>query len=137
MGIVALVALLAQPALVMLAYQVTDTRSLVWGNVVSVGTGSAARTVAALEILTQGARHFGGESQGGVVLLEIAIEGEFGSREMLRMEDPVDDGRCLCFGGCHAVLVGGAKKQELLLLAGDLPQSRAKEMGPTDTAVLW
>jgi hypothetical protein len=88
----ALVAFLAEAALVMLADEMADSRSLVRRSVVSIGTGRTKRTVA---VLVGGAGRtvvLIGKGEGRECCLEVGQEGQVRGWGAGRVEDLVSDG---------------------------------------------
>jgi hypothetical protein len=91
-GKLALVALLAETALVMLADEMADSRALIWWSVVSIGTG---RTKRAVTVLVSGACRtvvFVREGEGWKCCLEIWQEGQVRNRGAGRVEDVISNG---------------------------------------------
>jgi hypothetical protein len=90
-GKLALVALFAEAALVMLADEMADSRTLVWRSVVSIGTGRTKGTVA---ILVGGAGRtvvLVGDGEGWECCLEVGQEGQVRERGAGRVEDLISD----------------------------------------------
>ena len=88
----ALVALLAEAALVMLADQMANSRSLVWRSVVSIRAGRAKRTVAVLVGSACRTVVLVGEGEGREGCFEIWQEGQLRDGGAGRVEDVISNG---------------------------------------------
>lgn len=91
-GELALVAFLAEAALVMLADEMADSRSLVWRSVVSIRAGRTKRTVAVLVGSACWAVVLVRKGEGRECCLEIGQEGQLRNWGAGRVEDLISDG---------------------------------------------
>lgn len=84
-GKLALVAFLAEAALVMFANEMTNSRALVWRSIVAVRTSWTKRTMAVLVGRACRTVVFVREAEGRECALEIRQEGQVGDRRACRV----------------------------------------------------
>lgn len=84
-----MVTFLAEAALVMLADEMADSRSLVWRSVMSVRTGRTKRTVTVLVSSACRTIVLVGKCEGRECCLEVGQEGQLRDRSAGRVEDVI------------------------------------------------